>query len=320
MPGDAVQQRYESIVHSGEGDAAVLAKAAKQGDATAAADLAALFARAGFVEPAIIVELYDAAAAGWFGDPHTPTSLSGGSGKPSPHLWTPFWEFIQDDSKMDAGGFTLRTAALGAHVDAGFARRAGDASLAFAGVEEAVRQGWPEKFRLTDLAACPAGSLGAEFHHLIINNNFDLEVLDRDTLGLANLPPPLDYLNVRILQCHDLWHIVGGYHTTALHEVAISAFQLSQFGHNYSAQFLAVVTTKAALRRPEALGLLLEIILSGWRHGRGSPQLLGVVWPDVWDQPTESVRRRLGVSPYLSPVAPDLVEQLERAAETMAAV
>jgi ubiquinone biosynthesis protein Coq4 len=314
MPTDAVRQRYESIVSTGEGDAGLLARAAKQGDMAAAADLAALFARAGFVEPAGIVNLYDAAAAGWFGEPHPPVSLRGGSGSASPDLWGPFWDFIEDDSKMDAGGFTLRTAALGSLVDAGFAKRAGDASLAFVGVADAVKQGWPEKFQLSDLAACPEGSLGAEFHHLIVDNKFDLEVLDRDALGLANLPPPLDYLNVRILQCHDLWHIVGGYHTTALHEVAISAFQLSQFGHNYSAQFLAVVTTKAALKRPETLGLLLEIILSAWRHGRGSPQLLGVVWPEVWSEPTETVRRRLGVSPYQSPVPPDLVEQFERAA------
>ncbi len=176
-----------------------------------------------------------------------------------------------------------------------------------------MSQGWPERFRLADLAACPEGSLGADFHRLIVDNNFDLEVLDRDALGLARLRPPLDYLNARILQCHDLWHIVGGYHTTALHEVAISAFQLSQFGHNYSAQFLAFVVAKAAIKRTEGLALLLEIIFTGWRHGRGTPQLLDVVWPDVWREPMESVRKRLGVSPYQSPVPPDLVEQLERA-------
>jgi ubiquinone biosynthesis protein Coq4 len=240
-------------------------------------------------------------------------SLRGGSGVASPDLWAPFWDFIDDDRRMDAGGFTIRTAQLGADVDAGFAERAGHASLSYQGVSDAVKQGWPEKFQLADLAACPPGSLGAEFHQLIVDNGFDLEVLDRDVLGLASLRPPLDYLNARILQCHDLWHIVGGYHTTALHEVAISAFQLSQFGHNYSAQFLAVVTAKAALKRPEGVSLLLEIILSGWCHGRRSPQLLGVVWPEIWNEPTEKVRTRLGVAPYQSPVPPDLVEQLERA-------
>jgi ubiquinone biosynthesis protein Coq4 len=313
MIADAVKQRFQSIVSSGDGDPAVLARAAKQGDLAAAADLAALLARAGFVEPALILDTYDAAASGWFGELSEPISLRRGSGRANPALWQPFWDFLDDEQKMDAGGFTMRTAALGSHVDEGFAERAGEASLAFGGVPEAVSQGWPERFQLADLAACPEGSLGAEFHHLIVDNKFDLEVLDRDALGLAQLRPPLDYLNARILQCHDLWHIVGGYHTTALHEVAISAFQLSQFGHNYSAQFLAFVAAKAAIKRPEGLALLLEIILTGWRHGRGTPQLLGVVWPDVWREPTDTVRQRLGVAPYTSPVPPDLVEQLERA-------
>ena len=313
MIADAVKHRFQARVRSGDADPAILARAAKQGDIDAATDLGALLARAAFVEPALIRETYDAAASGWFGDASPPFALSGGDGEVSLGLWQPFWDFIDDETRMDAGGFTLRTAALGAHVDAGFSERAGRASLDYPGVSEAVAQGWPERFQLSDLAACPKGSLGAEFHSLIVDNKFDLEVLDRDALGLRSLPPPLDYLNVRILQCHDLWHIVGGYHTTALHEVAISAFQLSQFGHNYSAQFLAVVVTKAALKRPESVGLLLEIIFSGWRHGRGTPQLLGVSWPDIWSEPTDTIRKRLGVSPYKSPVPPDLVEQLERA-------
>jgi ubiquinone biosynthesis protein Coq4 len=179
-------------------------------------------------------------------------------------------------------------------------------------VPDAVAQGWPERFQMADLVACPTDSLGGEFRRQIIDNNFDLEVLDRDALGLAKLRPPLDYLNVRILQCHDLWHIVGGYHTTALHEVAISGFQLSQFGHNYSAQFLALITARAAFRQQMGVPLLLEITLSGWRHGRSTPPLLGVDWPAIWTEPTQSIRDRLGVSLYKSPVVPDLIEQLER--------
>jgi ubiquinone biosynthesis protein Coq4 len=240
-------------------------------------------------------------------------TLGGGSGGVNPVLWPAFWELLEDESKMDPGTFTTRTAGLGSHVDAGFAQRAGEASLAYPGVPDAVAQGWPERFQMADLAACPPDSLGGEFRRQIVDNNFDLEVLDRDALGLAKLRPPLDYLNVRILQCHDLWHIVGGYHTTALHEVAISGFQLSQFGHNYSAQFLALITARAAFRQQMGVPLLLEITLSGWRHGRNTPPLLGVDWPAIWAQPTQSIRDRLGVSLYKSPVAPDLIEQLERA-------
>lgn len=313
MIGQDLKDRFEALVASGAADPSVCAGAARQGDMQAAADLGALFARVAFVEPALIRETYDAAACGWFRDACAPCSLDRGSGSVNPALWPAFWQLLEDESQMDAGVFTTRTAALGQFVDDGFARRAGEASLAYPGVPQAVAQGWPERFRMTDLADCPHDSLGGEFHRQIVDNNFDLEVLDRDALGLAALPPPLDYLNVRILQCHDLWHIVGGYHTTALHEVAISGFQLSQFGHNYSAQFLALVTARAALRQQMGVPLLLEIILSGWRHGRATPSLLGVDWPQIWTRPTSAVRESLGVSPYVSPVAPDLIEQLQRA-------
>jgi ubiquinone biosynthesis protein Coq4 len=313
MISNDLKQRFEALTASGDADPAILARAAKQGDMQAAADLGALFARAAFVEPDLILDTYDAAARGWFGEPSPPMTLRGGLGHVNTALWAPFWELLEDESKMDSGAFTTRTAGLGSFVDEGFARRAGEASLAYPGVPDAVAQGWPDRFQMKDLAACPQDSLGGEFHRQIIDNNFDLEVLDRDALGLAKLRPPLDYLNVRILQCHDLWHIIGGYHTTALHEVAISGFQLSQFGHNYSAQFLALIAARAAFRQQAGVALLLEITLSGWCHGRSTPPLLGVDWPAVWAEPTQSIRDRLGVSQYKSPVAPDLIEQLQRA-------
>jgi ubiquinone biosynthesis protein Coq4 len=313
MIAETIRVRFQALANSGDGDAALLAARTRAGDMLAAIDLAALFARAGFIEPALILDVYDAAAAGWANQPTEPRSLTGGTGKAAASLWAPFWEFLEDDTQMDAGAFTLRTARLGDHVDAGFADRAGEASLAYPGVRDAARQGWPEKFQLAELAACPAESLGADFHRLIVDNGFDLEVLDRDELGLAKLRPPLDYLNARILQCHDLWHIIAGYQTTALHEVAISAFQLSQFGHNYSAQFLAFITARAALTRPESVPLLLEIIFTAWRHGRSSPQLIGVAWPEVWRQPVAAIRGQLGIDAYVSPFPPDLVEQLQAA-------
>ena len=167
---------------------------------------------------------------------------------------------------------------------------------------------------LQALARCPAGSLGAEFHSLVVDNGFDLEVLDREALGLEKLPAPLPYLNARILQCHDLWHIVAGYRTTALHEVAISAFQLAQFGHHYSAMFLGMVLARVAFEQPQGGKLMLDTILTAWAHGRRTPPLLAVNWPAVWDLPVAEVRAKLRVDPYVSPYPADLFEQLSAAA------
>jgi ubiquinone biosynthesis protein Coq4 len=204
--------------------------------------------------------------------------------------------------------FTQATAALGGQLDPGFQAAQLAVSRDWPGVAEAAAQGWPEPFTLAQLAAAPSGSLAATFHDLIVENGFDLEVLDRDALSLRDLPAPLDYLNARILQVHDLWHLVGGYRTTGLHEIAISAFQLAQFGHAYSG-FVLAVTLASASADPTRYAVLSGVISAAWRHGRMTPPLLGVDWPAVWDRPVEAVRQALGVQAFDSPWPADLFER-----------
>lgn len=79
---------------------------------------------------------------------------------------------------------------------------------------------------LSELATQPATSLPRELIAMWVDNAFDPKVLDRETIGLAQLSPALCYLKTRILQMHDIWHLVAGYRTTSLHEMAISAFAL----------------------------------------------------------------------------------------------
>ena len=276
------------------------------------ADLAARLAHAAFAAPGAVAATYDAAARGWFGEAvgGPAVALDDTAAPPPPELWAAIWTLLEE---LDAGSVgaevTSRTAALGAHFAEGFRPLAARAALAYPGVAEAAAAGYPPRMTLAALARCPEGSLGHEFYRLIVDNGFDLEVLDREALGLAGLTPPLDYLNARILQCHDLWHIVGGYRTTGLHEVAISAFQLAQFGHSYSATFLAMVVAGGMTRPPEAFGLIPETILSARVHGRRTPPLIGIPWEDVWNQPTEAIRARFGIAAYVSPYPADLFEQ-----------
>ena len=280
------------------------------------ADLAARLAHAAFAAPGAVAATYDAAAKGWFGEPVAGPAipLDDIAAAAPAELWSAFWTLLADlDGGSVGAEVTPRTAALGGQLAEGFRPLAAHAALAYPGVAEAAATGYPPRMTLAALARCPEGSLGHEFYRLIVDNGFDLEVLDREALGLAGLTPPLDYLNARILQCHDLWHIVGGYRTTGLHEVAISGFQLAQFGHNYSAMFLAVVAAGGMMRAPEAYGLILETILSAWVHGRRTPPLIGIPWEDVWDQPTEAIRARFGIGAYVSPFPADLFEQLRAA-------
>ncbi|HEV2531149.1 Coq4 family protein, partial [Phenylobacterium sp.] len=245
---DVDRRAFEELTQApGDGACArSLAQALKaRGERTDLEALAALWLNAAAAAPERLPAIYDGAAAGWLGQaPAAPDiPLTDRAPEPIPRaFWQGFWALLDEPAGgLDAGGVTVRTAELLGLLAPGLSARVGAASLAYPGCAAAVAQGYPQRFTLDALARCPKGSLGAAFHDLIVDNGFDLEVLDRDAMGLAQAPHPHNYLNARILQCHDLWHLAAGYRTTALHEAAISGFQLGQFGHHYSAMFLAVV-------------------------------------------------------------------------------
>jgi ubiquinone biosynthesis protein Coq4 len=322
MSDDQERAGFEALAQAGADDDAARGLGVRLKASPQAADLkalAALWLHGAVAAPESIPGIYDAAAEGYLGEPlgakPAPTDKSQPPEPIPAAFWAGLWELLDAPrSGLQAVNLTTRTAALAGLVSPHMQARVGKAALAYPGVPAAVAQGYPRKFTLAALAHCPAESLGGQFHALIVDNGFDLEVLDREALGLDKMPPPLGYLNARILQCHDLWHIVGGYRTTALHEVAISAFQLAQFGHHYSSMFLGMVLTRVAFEQPEGGAIILPTILSAWTHGRRTPPLLGVDWEAVWSRPLAEVRQSLGVTPYASPFPADLFEQLSVAA------
>ena len=99
---------------------------------------------------------------------------------------------------------------------------------------------------------------------------------------------------------HDTWHLAMGYTTSPLHEVAISGFQLAQFGHNYSAMFLVVALTIASEQSPEGFAILMQIIAEAWMHGRASPALMSIDWESIWHLPINEIRSQQQLTPFKS--------------------
>ncbi len=316
--------RFEAMVEGGAvGKKAVeAALALRAGDRDAPDRIAALCVAVATRLPERLVEVYDGLTEGWTGlAPAGPAVSAGGlirtedsSIVPRP-LWDAIWSLVFDpDAGRDPADITSRTAALSGLLPDGFQLRLAAVAVGYPGVGEAAAAGIPARFALEDLASCPSGSLGGRLHSLVVDDGFDLEVLDRDALALVGLPPPLDYLNIRILQCHDVWHLVAGYETTGLHEVGISAFQMAQFGHHYSSMFLGVVLTKVAFTEPfEGMGFLLDTILAAYTHGRQTPPLLGVEWERIWDRPVDEIRSIHHTVPFDSPYPAGLLEILRSA-------
>ncbi|MGA1343915.1 MAG: Coq4 family protein [Hyphomonas sp.] len=328
MPPDEIRQRARrGVSQPFEADAVAqtarrLASAKSSATPADRADLAALLARTAFLEPDRTGEVYDALALGWLGRPVKAAALGTLSRPPlgvPAGLFEAWWAVAEDlaAGRLDALAVTQRTAALGGLLPKESEVRLAEMSYLWPGVRDVADRPLPEPVRLEEIAACPPGSLGRAFHDLIVENRFDLEVLDRNAIGLSRLEKPLDYLNTRILQSHDLWHIIAGYETTSLHELAISAFQLAQFGHSYSAQFLAVSAATGALSPAFAWPVLMDTMMTAWVHGRETLPLMTLEWEQLWHLTPRQIRDQYGIRPYRRPWRADIVETRRPLRDTM---
>jgi len=266
--------------------------------------------------PGATISTYDHIAAAWLSLP----SKQEEPGKKyetceiPEDFWSEFWSLVEGPEEgYDATSITLKSAGLSSFVSRDYLDIAERVGGQHPKADSPTVKVVPNLIDLNALQKLPEGSLGRDLHSMWTENNFDPEVLDRDMIGLGGLPPALRYLNTRILQMHDVWHLVGGYETTALHEIAISAFQLAQFGHNYSSMFLAGITKIMNEGGPESFDLVMQTICEAWQHGRDTPSLMAIEWEDHWHKPTVDIRKDFSIEVFESVLPSDMFEQLSAA-------
>jgi ubiquinone biosynthesis protein Coq4 len=290
------------------------AAAARDGRTEALFDLAAALAHAAFAAPETARAVYAAFCAGWLDSGSTLPMPDAAAAPLSPAFWETFWTLFAGDGPSDALAITGRVVALGAMLDPSLLARSETVAASHPKAAGPAHQEIPPRLTLAELERLPPGSLGHDFWRLIVGNGFDLEVLDREALSLSALPPALRYLNIRILQMHDVWHLMGPFETTALHEVAISAFQQAQFGHGYSAMFLAVVVARLAFDGGTGAAIILDTIADASRHGEESPSFMAIPWEAEWHRPVADIRARYGLVPFPARHPADLFERFRTAA------
>jgi len=110
----------------------------------------------------------------------------------------------------------------------------------------------------TALGKLPKNTLGYKyFYHL------DSMGFDPDYYRKIDVQNDTDYVMMRIRQTHDIWHVVTGFDTHPLGEIAIKAVELSQ------------------THRPMAAAICV----------------LSMKWEELWDRDLDDLRERLGVVP-----------------------
>jgi ubiquinone biosynthesis protein Coq4 len=282
---------------------------------------AMLMTHAAFVEPERQIAIFDAIADAWL-DVSDATAraaslrqlpwlkvaaVPSSEWTPPRAVWDAFWSVVDAEPaapqvnapKDQALDFTGRVVAIGRHYDAELLMRCERAHY----LHEDVRKllGQPEvRMTTDDLRNWPKDSLGTNLLDMLTAKGYDLEVINPDDVMLPPVFAAQNRTNRRILQLHDVWHLFAGFGFTAQGEVAISGFQLAQFGQNYSTRFLAATTTMMCLRPLVDIDQFIALISEGWRHGRRAPPLMSVEWHKLLGRSITDLRAEMHVAAFKS--------------------
>jgi ubiquinone biosynthesis protein Coq4 len=282
---------------------------------------AVLMSHAAFVQPERQIAIFDAIASAWL-DLSSDSERAASLARQLPWLeqdaqaetwttpravWDAFWGVVDAEPaapsaaapKDQALDFTGRVVAIGFHYDAELLMRCERAHYLHEDVRKLLEQ--PEvRMTTSDLRNWPKDSLGTSLLEMLTSKGYDLEVINPDDVMLPAVFAAQNRTNRRILQLHDVWHLFAGFGFTAQGEVAISGFQLAQFGQNYSTRFLAATATMMCLRPVVNVDQFIALISEGWRHGRRAPPLMSVEWHKLLGRSIADLRTEMKVAPFQS--------------------
>ncbi len=148
--------------------------------------------------------------------------------------------------------------------------------------------------RLSDraaLAALPAGTLGRAYFELTEQAQISAEGIALASEAERETPfesPELEWIGHRMRDTHDLWHVVTGYRTDVIGELALLAFtfaQAPQLG-------IGLIVGFAYLQRFPTVNAHIR---AGHQRGKHAAWLPAVEWERLLDKPLDEVRAQLGI-------------------------
>lgn len=105
-----------------------------------------------------------------------------------------------------------------------------------------------------------------------------------------------EFLIRRVVQTHDIWHVVLGYPTDELGEIGINSFMLAQIGWPPAGFYLGGYLLRQMLKAPENVAHVVQVIAEGWKRGNSTKPLFSVYWETQLHRPLAEIRNELGVT------------------------
>jgi ubiquinone biosynthesis protein Coq4 len=106
-----------------------------------------------------------------------------------------------------------------------------------------------------------------------------------------------EYVELRLSQTHDIWHIVTGFDTSVIGEIGLQAFHLPQFPYPLATMLVANSLISSTLKEPETLPKLLEAIAQGFQMGKAAKPLFSQKWEAGWEKPLTQWQAELNIQP-----------------------
>ncbi|MCP9849389.1 Coq4 family protein [Cyanobium sp. Morenito 9A2] len=162
--------------------------------------------------------------------------------------------------------------------------------LAQPGIQQLADERYqPQRPSLTTLLLHPPGTLGHAYASSLLSAGFDpdffevIEVIGKGT-----------YLDLRVRQTHDIWHVMTGFGTDLAGELGLQAFQLCQI---YSP--LSILIVAAGVLHAMGLGApiepLLRAIEAGIEIAATDTPMLAVRWEEHWGSDLDELRAGVGL-------------------------
>lgn len=141
------------------------------------------------------------------------------------------------------------------------------------------------------LGKLPSDTLGYRYVQHLESHGFDPNYYRK-----IEVENDIDYVMMRIRQTHDIWHVITGFDTHPLGEIAIKAVELAQTHRPMAAAICAGGIFRYMLKQPQQFGDCIESIAAGYQMGLYAKPLLAMKWEELWDRKLEDLRESLGVN------------------------
>lgn len=155
-----------------------------------------------------------------------------------------------------------------------------------------IEERWiPPAHDLAQLAQLPQDSLGQAYAAALARLGYDPNLH-------AGMEPLNDahYVELRLSQTHDLWHVITGFDTSPVGEIGLQAFHLTQFPYPLAAVLTAQALLTTTLLEPGQLPALIEAIRVGMEMGLQARPLFAQRWEEGWAKPLKQWRQELNLA------------------------